>query len=136
MLRARTNLPTVLLLLRWADYLREGLGLRIPRVPVTLGDLVPPRVGQFDRRTRVITLDAGWVRASRAGGRWVSVLSVLLHEQVHLWAAVHAPGAESHGPEFLAKALSVGLTVGDDGVNTGFVPGGPFLTLLAARGVR
>lgn len=123
-----------------AELFRQRLPLLIPACPLRIAPLEDNTLGQIvyshtgDEWDFEITIDELLVLKAIAGGNWLKAASVVLHEQIHLHEFLRGR-PRGHGDNFRSMALVCGLIVSEDGVNTGYVPGGPFLKLMAERGL-
>ncbi|HYH68862.1 MAG TPA: hypothetical protein VD866_29485 [Urbifossiella sp.] len=127
----------------WAEVFRVAFKLEIPAVPLRVARLRWNCLGHFNPGFNdfglldEIALDAFHLERRLREGNWYQVIGTLLHEQLHYWQKLHGtPGRNNyHNVQFRAKALACGLAVSDRGVTEGYVEDGPFLALLAGRGV-
>lgn len=129
----------------WAEVFRFHFKLEIPRVPLRLARLRRNCLGHYNPGfndfglTDEIAIDVAHLVRGITSGAWYDVLGTLLHEQLHfdqqLRGTAPTPGPGNyHNVEYRGKAEQLGLLVSSRGVGEGYVPGGPFLTLLAERG--
>ncbi len=131
----------------WAEILRSHFKLEIPSVPLRLAKLRWNCLGHFNPGfndfglLNEIAIDVMHLVERLSNGEWWQVLGTLIHEQLHFWQKVHGKAAKPgpgnyHNVQYREKAKRCGLFISDRGVNEGYDPDGPFLTLLRERGIE
>ena len=130
----------------WAELFRFRFKLEIPAIPLRLARLRWNCLGHFNPGfndfglQNEIAIDLLHLVFRLETGDWWQVLGTLLHEQLHFWQQLNArpskPGPGNyHNVQYRDKARHLGLSVSSRGVNEGYDPEGPFLKLLAEKGV-
>lgn len=131
----------------WAEILRFHFKLEIPAVPLRIAKLRFNCLGHFNPGfndfglLNEIAIDVKHLIARLLSKEWWEVLATLFHEQLHFWQQLHGkpskPGPGNyHNVQYRKKAGDLGVFVSDRGVNEGYDPDGPFLSLLRERGVE
>jgi hypothetical protein len=130
----------------WADVFRAHFKLEVPAVPLRLARLRRNCLGHYNPGfndfglTDEIAIDVDHLARGIVADRWYDILGTPLHEQLHFHQQWHGKPAKPgpgnyHNAEYRAKAHACGLLVSSRGVSEGYLPDGPFLTLLRDRGV-